>query len=608
MPDPRPADFGKIVSWSSFAVIAFVAIIQGAWWISADQITRNGGYADGDSFTRILRVERLIMTLDWFDITIPDANAPYGTTVHWTRLFDLVLLAISAPMIPFMGFTKALFWAGTIVSPLLHMLTAAAIAWALTPLVGRVAACIAGGLSAAQAGVMVFGIVGRADHHMMFALLIALTLGYLFRALLTDNTTPRYGFKAGLVIACGIWVGPEFLLFMALCLTTMGFHWMFNPSKKSLQINQNVTAGIALGLIISSLIERGLLGLNAVEYDRISSVHVVMGTLFFAFWSALTYLQMNKPDTSFTLRSLWGVCGLIVCAAVMIILFPKIIGNPLNDADLAIQPVYAHISEYKPITDWGRLLIYFGSAFFALPWVLWRLKATLKTPAFWAWLLIGVSLVVFTSLGITWIRWCLYAGMFLAIVTADMIFHMDQYISRTYIFPKRFLIKIIAIPMVVTGPLILGATLLYTSKSPEQHLADKQISCPIKDLSAFLNTPPMNTQNHIIAASANFGPELIYRTDHKAVATVHHRNVSGILDGNSIYRAIDDAQALEIIKARQISLLLICPGSGDDKYFLTKSPDGTLYKRLEKSEIPNWLNSVSLPKTLSKNFKLFAVK
>ncbi|NQW02288.1 MAG: hypothetical protein HQ483_21470 [Rhodospirillales bacterium] len=596
------------ISWSTLAVVCFVGLIQAAWWAVGDQYANNGSFVDGDSYTRLLRIERLIETADWFDTSIPDANAPYGTTVHWTRLFDVVMLLVSAPLIPFMGFAKALFWAGIVVSPLLHMLGAATLAWALTPLIGRIAACFAGALSAAQAGVMVFGIVGRADHHMLFPVLIALAFGYLVRVFLNPDPHPQLPIWAGLALSLGIWVGPEFLLFMALCMGLLGVVWLLQPSPHHAALNQRFAYGLACGLVLALFIERGVAGFGTIAYDRISIVHATLAALGLAYWSAVAVLTPGLSRLRLSMRAVLCFGGTMICAAVMIYLFPKIAGNPLNDADQAIQPIYAHIAEYKPIRDGGHLLIYYGGALFALPWLIWRLKSSFHTPGFWMWALIGLCLTVYLWLGINWIRWTLYAGLFLTILIGDLVFQLDQWISRKWDFPKRLLIKVVAILSVATGPLVIGALIVNSAKTDPQRLAENKLACPIKELSAFLNQPPLANLNQTIVASANFGPELMYRTAHKVVATVHHRNVAGILDGHKIYQATDAAVARALIDARRVTLLLLCPGAGSDIYFLTDSPPQALYHRLVQNRGPDWLTPVALPSELADRFRLFAVQ
>ena len=90
-----------------------------------------------DSYMRLLRVTQLFETGDWFNITIPHTNAPYGEELHWTRPFDVLLLAGALVLEPFLGFERALYWWGSLSAPLLHVATALVLAWAVTPIFDR---------------------------------------------------------------------------------------------------------------------------------------------------------------------------------------------------------------------------------------------------------------------------------------------------------------------------------------------------------------------------------------------------------------------------------------------------------------------------------------
>ncbi len=596
------------LSWPVLGTVGFVALIHVVWWMTGDQIATQGGFADGDSYLRLLRVERLIETWDWFDISIPDANAPFGTTLHWTRLFDLVLLALAAPLVPFLGFSKALFWAGIIISPVIHILSAGALAWALIPVLGRTGACIAGALTASQAGMLSFSLVGRADHHMMFILLGVLALGFVFRILTSPEASIPSARWAGVFLALGIWEGPENIVFMALCLGAIGLPWLKGEADSGRR-NFGVAQGLAIGLLIAILLERGATGAFAVEYDRLSIIHLAFAVLLMVYWVVVITLDQRRADDLSPLaRVAIAGLGVVVLVVVMTILFPKILGNPLNDANPAIQPIYERISEYRGISGADRFLIYFGSILFVGPWLIWKLKSEWGRGLFWAWALIAAGTLVYVTFGLNWLRWCMYAALFLSIVLADMIVAADSRINEQFRFPSRVAVKVLVMIVLTVGPMFAGALLLNASKTEAEKAADDVVACPVSELSAFLNQKPWSDRSRIIAASANFGAELIYRTDHQALATVHHRNVSGILDGHRILNSADDEAIKTIIRKRQVDLILLCPESSDDSYFLLGEEKNALYPRLVSGEVPNWMVPVNLPGELADKFRLFEIR
>jgi hypothetical protein len=92
-----------------------------------------GNLIGPDSYMRLVRVTELYETGAWFDITIERSNAPYGDDLHWTRPYDVVVLAGAWVLTPFLGFETALFRWGSLVSPIFHVALGVAAAWATSP-------------------------------------------------------------------------------------------------------------------------------------------------------------------------------------------------------------------------------------------------------------------------------------------------------------------------------------------------------------------------------------------------------------------------------------------------------------------------------------------
>ncbi|MDA1090279.1 MAG: hypothetical protein O3A85_08215, partial [Proteobacteria bacterium] len=219
-PSSRPGK-QRYPRWPLLIVAGFVILIHGAWGLIGDKIVANGNLADGDAYTRLVRIEGLVETGDWFDNTLPRANAPFGATVHWTRPLDVAVIALGLPLMPVLGVKRALYWGGALVSPLMHLLAALALVWAATPLIGRAGALIAGAMTATQFGILPFTILGRADHHAVFAVTVFLTLGFLARSFTAPpSRCPFHNLNAlmiGVMLAFGLWIGPETIILLGIC-------------------------------------------------------------------------------------------------------------------------------------------------------------------------------------------------------------------------------------------------------------------------------------------------------------------------------------------------------------------------------------------------------
>jgi len=612
MTDPSSVTETRHPCWPLLLVAGFVILIHGAWWGIGDEIVSGGGLADGDSYTRLVRIERLIETGGWFDNTIPRANAPFGTSVHWTRPFDAALVALAAPMMPVLGIKGALYWAGVVISPLMHLLAALTMVWAMTPVLGRTGALIAGAMTGAQFGVLAFSIIGRTDHHAVFGVTVVLTFGFLARSF-TDRPSrcPFHNINAlmlGVMLAFGLWMGPETLILLGLSFAATGLSWVAGEKGAS---RRNVFAalGLLVSLILMVVAEKGLGDFFLVEYDRASIMHVTLAVLLVAFWTAIAASHRIWRRAGVAGRMVMGGVGAGLTTLILRLLYDGLLLNPLTNVDPAVLEIFGAIGEYSPIRDTAHILFYVGGAILALPWVVWRAYSNRSGPHRWSWLILAAALLVYTMLAMTWARWALYAGFFLSLIIADLMVFTDGAINRRFTPQSRVLVKVVAIVLIAIGPASAGMIGLAAAGADKKaDIEAEAASYPLQELTGFLNKPPWQDRPRIIAASANFGAEILYRTSHKVVATVHHRNTDGVYDGYRMFSGKDEGQVRDLVRKRKVDLLLLCPDSSHDGYFLTEGRDGTFYQRMETDDLPGWLTEISLPEKAAKGFRLFEVR
>ena len=605
--------------WPLAAVASFIALIHVAWWFVGDTIVVNGNLFDGDSYARLVRVERLVETGGWFDSSLPRANAPFGGSLHWTRPFDVMLIALAMPLEPLLGFKQALFWSGAMISPLLHVLVAMATLWASLPLLGRAGAAIAGALTAAQFGILGYATVGHADHHMLFALLAVGAFGFTVRALLAAENGGRPAFWAGVVLAAGFWVGTEAQVTIALCVLAAGLAWVAGVPE-SPRTNQRLALGLALGVALALFAERGPAGYLDVQYDRLSIVHLTSVVLLLAFWSGVAAFagrgedRPGSPGARLGMRLGAGVLGAAAVVGVTGVLFPEVLVGPIDQYDPELRAIHATVPEFAPIADVPHFLILLGTVVFAAPWAAWRLREAWPHPKFWAWFLFAAALAVYMAFAVSWVRWSLYAGLVLSVFLADLMVAADAAIDRRFVLPRRLLVKIAAMLILAAGPLVAGVAGVRGGTSASATAPEDTVSvagdprpCPLQAMSRQLNAPPWGTRPRTILASANFGAELLYRTPHKVLGTFHHPNTPGILDSVRILGGAEESATLALIRKRKIDLILICLHSGRAGYIKGRDDEGILYRRLEDGNLPGWLREIEVPGNLGRAFRLFEV-
>lgn len=554
-------------------------------------------FVDGDSYLRLMRTIRLLETGVWYDDLVPRADAPFGFVTHWTRPFDLALGLVAAPLIPFLGVPKAVHAAGVVFSPLVHVLTVLALAWAARPLLGAIGAALAGGLTILQVGVVKLGGFGVADHHFLFILLTVLVLGFVLRSLEDPEGGRRPAVAAGLLAALGFWLGTEMLAFFGLVLAVAGLAWVAEGDG-ALGRARALAAAFLAGIALALVLDRGWAGLGTEEYDRISIVHLAMAALLAL---ALVGLGRIQGWTATPARRLLaGLAAAGSAAAVLLGLFPKMARGPEVDIPPELFLVIDQIDEYRPLADAGNLAVFLGPALVALPMVFRILREERGRRAFWGWLLAATALAAYALFTQRWPRWAPYSGLFFCLPLAVVVLRLDRWIEVALKGPARLPAKAAALLLILAGPLLAGAALTAEAPGP------KAETCPTARLVELLNGPALGKQPHIVLTAANMGPELIYRTSHSVVATVHHRN-PGLLGSLLLLRSTDLEGARAEFLRRGITLVVLCPGDSGNHYEMKgdKERPDLFYRRLLDGRGPAWLKELDFPPAERASFRLF---
>ena len=298
-----------------------------------------------------------------------------------------------------------------------------------------------------------------------------------------------------------------------------------------------------------------------------------------------------------------GVLGAAVVGGVIWRLFPQIAGGGFAAIDPAMLKYLQLTNEYQAVSDLPNLLAIFGAAALGGPWLLWKMAREGLGDGRWAWLLIGLSFCLFVALGVTWGRWSSYAGLFITISVAGLAVDADRFVSARFDGVARTLVLVGAVFLIIAGP--VGAGVVLVGQKPDTEKTKP--TCRIKDVAGQLTSSPLGDKSRIIVASPNYGPEIIYRTPHRILGSLLHRNAAGLLDTVAILGGASDAQILPVIRRRQADLILICQDGGSNVYLTLESPKDNLYRRLLANNIPSWLSEIELTGTPEKGFRLFQV-
>ena len=90
-------------------------------------------YVDTDCYTHASRIIYWLQNFSWYEQIYPFGNPPSGEILHFTRLMDVIWVALSLPFIPFFPLKDAVFYSGMLISPLCLALSLITVFWGLKP-------------------------------------------------------------------------------------------------------------------------------------------------------------------------------------------------------------------------------------------------------------------------------------------------------------------------------------------------------------------------------------------------------------------------------------------------------------------------------------------
>jgi len=230
------------------------------------------------------------------------------------------------------------------------------------------------------------------------------------------------------------------------------------------------------------------------------------------------------------------------------------------------------------------------------PFVVRRLRAGRGRLEWGPWVALAIGLPAFVALGLYMVRFSGYAEVLLALALGCVVQAAAERLGRLEPRALRLVLRPLALAALILGCLLAGAALLVSRSALELGRPDEAGTASLAPLLPLLTDPQgLGDRPRTIAAFAQSGPELLYRTPHRTLASPYHRNAAGLRDVHALFTARDDEQALDVVRRRGVDLLLLCPAGPERIVHDLHAGDGSLHDRLCRGERPAWLAPVPLP-------------
>ena len=552
--DPTFAKHPDLPEWLVFAIPAGLIVglslsLQGLnGWPAFDD-----RWVGPDSYMRLVRILELINGANWWEPVSMRSNFPDGEVLHWSRAFDLWVLTLSVPLLPFFETSTAVKIAAQVASICLRLGVLVSLLWAVRPFSTAGGRLAIGAVFAMQFSILTYLAVGRPDHHGLILLAWTIALGLLFR-LLKSPWRMQETIITGVILGIALWISIEGLFAASMIFLSLSLTWLFFDEGRARQL---FVLSVVLSLTIMATIALEFTPSNWLGevYDKISFPHLVVSFFIMLLWALIQFL----PQRSLVARIAAASVATSAVLLFVFLVYPKLIAGPMVDVDpRVIRDWYAHNAEVAGMIGADgfkfsdpKVIVYGLQALVIFPFLIFRACRVQDTTRR-IWMLLAVLSLTVAGLAVMELRWSVYfeliaaigIGLVLAILFAKM---------ESWNIAARALCRIPLVLGLMIGPQLVGLT-FATSQSNNTKVA----GCDIKQLASYLNTNYAD-RAHTILASNFAGPELLYRTKHNVIGTPYHRNGPGILDSIDVLEWRDGETSQAIIERRKIDLILICP-------------------------------------------------
>lgn len=581
------------VARTSLYAGAVVVAIHATLLASGNSAVLHGILLDHDCYMHLERALRMMVDGNWHDTPDPRLNAPFGYSIHWTALFDSLLVAGATPFTWF-GLDRhtALYVWGSAISPILLIAALSVLAWGVRPRVQGAAFLWLTVLLFTQFQLAGSFIVGRPDHHSLVIGLLFAQLAWAY-ALFDGRVGSRTALVAGVMAGLQMSTSVEALLTILLISTAIVSAWLFYGRRHLDDLA--LYLGACAATVLLWLIWEGGQHLVEPAYARVSIVHVVVLTS-----AAFAVAMLSWADRRMPLSNPKRQIGAIVATAALAalptsILFPDFFLGPWPHLDPVIAAWHKQIAELQPLAptnfeELGGFLTQMTGALLAVPFTVRRLlHGTENDKPIMMLSLIG--LLLFGTLTMFQGRWCgeVQAIMLLPwTLTTMAIMKSTAAISvrKVHIPIRAFVLSAALMLQMVPASLAQGALNLADITT---HPAK---DCRWDEASIVLGRSVPGRQ--IVIMPVWYGPDVLWRSDLRVLAGPYEIPPA-FADTDAFFKGNEQA-AHAVVARRGISYALVCKhetGNG-------------LGEKLASGIAPKWMKPVPF-KDGPAEFRLYRV-
>ena len=530
---------------------------------------------DSDDVMRLVQIQDLLAGQGWFDLH-QYRLGPGGTLMHWSRIPDIPILALTGLFDLFLPQDTALAWAITIWPPLSLLIVLSGLMLAARNL-GDGKLLVFTMIVALTVLIAHFRFLsGAIDHHNLQLGFLAVAVG----ASVDRFASPRNMVLSAVMLALSVAVGIELYPFVAvLCaFHALDWAWRGGDIRRGTMAFGAALAGAIAICFVGTVPPSAWGHVYCDSLSVISFLALAIGGGGLALCAA--FLSGYGRNIRFAGLAAIGVA----CGTVFLLQGSQCLANPLDALAPDVRNIwFDSIGEARPMFAqeggrWPFIAYAMGASLVALVVSVAGIarRKDVRTHILFALLLsVGVALMLYE------VRFYVFAAL-LAIIPCAI------WVTEVYAAGREEGGSRIAYlgPLVLANPALWALPAGLIAPMPDSETVPASACLSDETLAALAAVPP-----GMILSDANAGALLLEETPHSVMSANYHRDDRGIAASIEAYSLPpDDVPAL--LARNQVDYVLVCPKAPELKTFTELRPDGFL-ARLGAGEVPDWLQPVA---------------
>lgn len=547
---------------------------------------------DPDDQLRLVQLRDFLNGQGWFDNRQYRLNPPDGALMHWSRLIELPLAAMILLSAPLFGQPVAEIIASTIV-PLLLFGGIIFLIARVASQVGGQKAGIAAAVIASLSAPLVFQLRPmRIDHHGWQIFMAVLALASLFHA-----HARKSGLVLGIALAVWLHISLEGAPMSAAFFLFLGWRWLTNPAETA-RLLWTITAFAFASLAL--FYGTQLQGLRAGIYcDTVSPPHILAILAASAIMlPSLIWAPRQKILRAVTILSAGSA------AAIMIALrAPECVSGAFGTLDPLVHEYwYIYVREGMPVWHQGvgtAAVLLAGPVVGVISSLYLARRATgqdrtnLLALSFFSLYALILSLLVFRTVSV--------ASAYAVIPAAALIaFVFAQYRRENNAFRRVMCVGAMLL-LAVPGSFVNSFINFLPNAGASKIVRSSKDTAACESAQSVDALGALRTAKFI--APFDMAPMILARTEHKVLASGHHRNERAMHDHIQVFRS-PPAFAHRLLNKRGIDYVALCPDEEELANYARKDPKG-LWAQMAKGKVPDWLEPMPV---MGKGIRVWRVR